>query len=82
VSHNLSETQGPREMHVTLTVVVGDDNHTAAGRMLAKCKELGVETCAGDRDGRRWMQISGIVDEQGLAHIVDNIARPELKVGH
>jgi hypothetical protein len=40
-----------------------------------------VETCAGDRDGRRWMQISGIIDEQGLAHIVDSIARPELKVG-
>jgi hypothetical protein len=44
-------------------------------------QEAWIETCAGDLDGRRWIQISGIVDEHGLSGIVERIARPELEAG-
>ncbi len=68
-------------MRITLTVNITDDDHPELGRFLARCKKLEIETCAGDRDGRRWMQISGIVDEQGLFEIVESIAQPEVAAG-
>lgn len=62
-------------MRINATVILYPEDDAEEAKVIARLKGLGLVESSGDQDGRRWVQISGRVDAEGLSEIANCISR-------
>ncbi|MBM0206433.1 hypothetical protein JNW90_28075 [Micromonospora sp. STR1s_5] len=57
-------------MDIRLIAKFDENERGLVARFLARCQELELTVSEGDVDGRRWLEVDGVVDEDGLVRLV------------